>query len=56
MKVYDIWCSDMPDIIAYEGEQGWVTSYGDSLDEVSCFIEEEFPGSDWIIIENELPF
>lgn len=47
MKVYDIWIND---------EDDWTTDYGDSLEEAVEYLEREYPGSDWIIIENELPF
>ena len=52
MKVYDIWCSELTEVV----DAVWTTTYGDSLDEIQAFMEVCFPGCDWIIIENELPF
>ena len=54
MKVYDVWAYELEDKI-YE-EDGWCTTYADDIQEVIRTMEDNFPGSDWIIIENELPF
>ena len=50
MKVYDVWVNDREE----EGE--WITTYGESLDDVALYTEMDYPECDWIIIENELPF
>jgi len=50
MKVYDVWVNDKEE----EGE--WITTYGESLDDVALYTEMDYPECDWIIIENDLPF
>jgi len=53
MKVYDVWCSDPEH---YQDVEGWGTVYSEDLEDLAGFMEDHFPESDWIIIENELPF
>ena len=50
MKVYDVWCSE------FWRYDGWISIYGDAFDNLVSFLENLFPGTDWIIIENDLPF
>ena len=52
MKVYDVWCSELTEVM----ETVWATVYAYTIDEMWDYMEKCFPGSDWIIIENELPF
>lgn len=54
MLVYDVWVQVLED--DPQAEDGWFTGYGDSLADVNESVEMIFPGSDWVIIENELPF